>query len=262
MFYNLMDLMSGLSLKIALLFCGLQLSIYAQKDLEMRYETWWGLMTSTQVSKRAALWNDAHFVNDLFFIYRTGFTWHSPSDLFVTTAGYGYLGLRDPFSENRLRRSEHRPWMQTVYRLPSNNSFRSSFRFRYDARFTQDLGETSLTDDYSFNHRWRFNYAARYLWGDLISKNTNFNTVVLNEFLWRTGSGNFGFEREHRTHFLAQIGWKNMTFSTGYVFRFIPLNPHVFRINHGMVFWLSIQLNARSGEKEQTFEEFPSEHIH
>jgi hypothetical protein len=101
-----------------LILCVLCSSGYAQQEIEVNSETWWGVMTSAQISKRFALWNDAHFVDELFFIYRTGLTYHPKADNFVTTFGYGFLKLRAPFSEGRLVRPEHRPWMQTIYRVP------------------------------------------------------------------------------------------------------------------------------------------------
>ncbi|UJP63812.1 porin family protein [Mongoliitalea daihaiensis] len=246
---------------ILLILC-FQTASYGQRDASFAYETWWGVMTSTQISNKLAIWNDAHFVNDLFFIYRTGLTFHNLSDNLVTTVGYGYLRLGDPFSEGRLKRSEHRPWMQTVYRVPSTRPLSTSFRFRYDARFIQDLGPESLVDEFSFNHRWRFNNAIRYNFGELVSPNTRFATAFLNESLFRTGPGTGGFRYEHRTHLLTQLTKGNFTYSLGYVMRYIPLNAESIRINHGPVFWLSINLNAMKNRKTQTFEEFPSDHIH
>lgn len=116
---------------ILLLLLSFQTPIYGQRDVAYAYETWFGVMTSTQISNKLAIWNDAHFVNDLFFIYRTGLTIHNKADNLVTTVGYGYLRLGDPFSEGRLKRTEHRPWMQSVYRIPSSRPLSTSFRFRY-----------------------------------------------------------------------------------------------------------------------------------
>jgi len=249
-------------IRIVILALLLNKPCFAQQDVSFAYETWWGVMTSTQVSNRLAVWNDAHFVNDLFFIYRTGLTFHNQADNLVTTVGYGYLRLGDPFSEGRLLRSEHRPWMQTVYRLPSTKPLSTSFRFRYDSRFIQDLDAESLADTYSFNHRWRFNNALRYSFGEVFGTRTRFATAFLNESLFRTGPGTAGFGYEHRTHILAQLGHGNLTKSFGYVLRYIPVNQNNLRFNHGPVFWLSINLNAMKNRSKPTIEEFPGDHIH
>jgi hypothetical protein len=243
-----------------LIFCFLISPGYAQKEISYNYETWWGVMTSAQVSKHWAVWNDVHFVDQLFFIYRTGITYHSKSDNLVTTVGYGFLKLTAPFSEGSLVRPEHRPWMQSVYRVPSTKKISTSFRFRYDARFIRNLEPEQLGEDYSFNSRWRFNNALRYNWGNLISPNTRFSTAFLNESLFTSGPGPNGFPFEHRTHLLGQLNKGNFTYSIGYILRYIDVNPTTARINHGMVFWLSINLNFRK-EKLPTFNEYPSDHM-
>jgi hypothetical protein len=236
------------------------IAVSAQQEFEYNYETWWGVMTSAQISNQWAVWNDVHFVNELFFIYRTGMTYHNKADNIVTTAGYGWLKLGAPFSNGSLVRTEHRPWMQTIFRIPSTKKISTSFRFRYDARFIRNLEPDELGEGYSFNHRWRFNNALRYSWGNIISPNTRFTTSFLNEFLFTTGPGPNGFRHEHRTHFLGQLNKGNFHYSLGYVVRYINISPERARINHGLVFWLTINLNLMKGPLP-TFQEFPSDHV-
>jgi hypothetical protein len=240
---------------ITLIFQKLQ----AQRTLTSDFETWWGVMTSVQVSKKFSIWNDAHFVDELFFIYRTGITFHPKSDNFVTTTGYSFLKLRAPFSEGQLVRPEHRPWMQTIYRVPSTKKISTSFRFRYDARFIRDLKPEALADTYSFNHRWRFNNALRYAWGDILGRDTRFFTTMLNESLITTGSGPNGAPFEHRTIFLGQYGKGNFIYSLGYIVRYVQVNPSLARLNHGPVIWLTMNLNLMK-EKHQSFVEYPGDH--
>jgi hypothetical protein len=237
----------------------LQLGSQAQRDLAVNNETWWGLMTSVQVSERWSVWNDAHYVNDLFIIGRTGITYHGAKNDLVTTVGYGYLALGAPFSNGELVRPEHRPWMQSVYRLPAKGKWSTSFRFRYDARFIADLEPERVAETFSFNHRWRFNNSLRYNLGSAIAPNTRLNATMLNESLITSGSGPNGFPFEHRTHFLGQLSHRSITYSLGYIGRYIVVDQNRARFNHGPVFWLSINLSALKA-KTTTFPEFPGDH--
>lgn len=232
----------------------------AQQQFQYNYETWWGVMTSVRVAKQWSIWNDAHFVDQTFFIYRTGLTYHSKSDLFVTTAGYSILKLTTPFSEGSLIRTEHRPWMQTIFRVPSTKKLSTSFRFRYDARFIQDFESGQLIDSFSFNHRWRFNNALRYNWGNVISQKTVLATSLLNEALFRTGPGPNGVRHEHRTHLIMGLNKGPLTYSIGYIVRYINVSPEFARLNHGMVFWLTVNINAIKKSKAP-FVEFPGDHV-
>lgn len=232
----------------------------AQQQIEYNYETWWGVMTSVRVSEKWSVWNDAHFVDETFFIYRTGMTYHNKSDLIVTTAGYSWLRLTTPLSEGRLIRTEHRPWMQTIFRIPSTKKLSTSFRFRYDARFIQNLESGQLAEGFSFNHRWRFNNALRYTWGNVISPKTVLSTSLLNEALFRTGPGPNGVRHEHRTHLIGGLSKGPITYSVGYIVRYINISPERARLNHGMVFWLTINLNAMK-KKNTEFVELPEDHM-
>jgi hypothetical protein len=232
----------------------------AQQQFQYDYETWWGVMSSIRVSEKWSVWNDAHFVDETFFIYRTGMTYHNNRDNIVTTAGYSWLRLTTPLSEGRLIRTEHRPWMQTIFRVPSTKKLSTSFRFRYDARFIQNLESGQLGEGFSFNHRWRFNNALRYTWGNVISPKTVLSTSFLNEALFRTGSGPNGVRHEHRTHLIGGLSTGKVTYSIGYIVRYINTSPERARINHGMVFWLTINLNAIM-KKPTEFIEYPEDHV-
>lgn len=97
-----------------------------------------------------------------FFIYRTGLTYHSKSDNLDTIVGYGFLKLTAPFSNGNLVRPEHRPWMQTIYRVPSTQNLSTSFRFSYDVRFIKDLKPDATDETFSINHRWLIKSALHY----------------------------------------------------------------------------------------------------
>jgi hypothetical protein len=250
--------------KVIFLFMYFVLSTFsivsAQQEFQYNYETWWGVMSSVRVSQRWSVWNDAHFVDETFFIYRTGMTFHNKRDNIVTTAGYSWLKLTTPLSEGKLIRTEHRPWMQTIFRIPSSKKLSTGFRFRYDARFIQNLESGQLAEGFSFNHRWRFNNALRYNWGNVISENTILATSLLNEALFRTGPGPNGVRHEHRTHLIMGLNKGPLTYSIGYIVRYINVSPELARLNHGMVFWLTININAIKKSKAP-FVEFPVDHV-
>jgi hypothetical protein len=246
-------------LSVLLFTVGLPSFSYAQRDVTVNQETWWGVMTSVQVAERWSIWNDGHFVNDLFIIGRTGVTYHSSKIDLITTVGYGYLRLGAPFSNGELVRPEHRPWMQSIYRLSAMGKWRTSFRFRYDARFIADLEPDQVAATFSFNHRWRLNNALRYDLGALIAPNTRLNATLLNESLFTTGSGPNGFPFEHRTHILGQLIHGSFTYSIGGIGRYIVIDQDRARFNFGPVFWLSINLSARK-TSATNIPEFPGDH--
>jgi hypothetical protein len=231
------------------------------RALETNYETWWGVMTSTQYSKRMSWWNDAHFVNNLFWIYRTGLTYHNKPDNVLATAGYSILNLGTPWSNGKLIRPEHRPWGQVVYRWKPAGKWSFSNRFRYDARFiaTLDRQNQEVLKAYDFNHRFRFNMGMRYNLGNLISPKSNASIGFLNETLINAGSGPNGFPFEHRTHLMFNLKQGSFTYSLGYIGRYIEVNENLARFNHGLVVWLTAQFKTK--KFKQSIEEFPGEHI-
>lgn len=235
----------------------------AQQQIDLRDETWWGVMTSVQVSENWAVWNDAHFVNDLFFIHRMGFTYHAKRIPLNTTVGYGYLRLTAPWSEGGLIRNEHRPWMQTVYRLPKKGNFTSSLRFRFDTRFFQDLDRENeaLLSSYSLNYRWRFNHGVRYNVGEVFGGHSNLSFSLINEALFISGPGSNGVRHEHRVFGMANFGFGSFTLSTGYITRYINISNESAILAHGPVFWIFINLNAKRKDAPK-IEEFPVDHMY
>jgi hypothetical protein len=245
---------------LTLVFCRF---LSAQQQINLRDETWWGVMTSVQVSDKWAIWNDAHFVNDLFFIHRIGFTYHAKKIPLNTTVGYGYLKLTTPWSEGDLIRSEHRPWMQTVYRLPGKGKFTNSLRFRFDARFFQDLDRENqeLLNSYSVNYRWRFNHGLRYNIGDVFGGRSKFALSLINESLFNSGPGPNGVRHEHRVFGMANFAFESFTLSAGYLTRYINISNESAILAHGPVFWVFINLNAKRKDAPK-IEELPVDHMY
>lgn len=234
-------------------------SLFGQREVDWNYETWWGLMTSTRVAERLSVYNDFHYSKNLFVAYRTGLTYHPKGDNFVTTIAYAYLKLTAPFSNGKLVRSEHRPWMQVIYRVPSAKRLGTSFRFKYDMRFIRDLLPETLAESYALNHRWRFNNSLRYHLNPNKPTTTQFNGIMLNEALITTGLGPNGAPYEHRTHFLGEMRQGNFIFSGGYMIRYLAFNPNFSRMTHGPIFWLTINLDLLKNKKP-TFLENPEDH--
>jgi hypothetical protein len=82
---------------------------------------------------------------------------------------------------------------------------------------------------------------------------------MLNESLITSGSGPNGAPFEHRTHLLGQLNKGDFTYSLGYIVRYIDVNPNLSRLNHGPVFWLTINLNLMKKHPIH-FTEFPEDH--
>lgn len=229
-----------------ILFLFVSLPAKSQEDTpSFLYQNWLGLMTSTQISESFSLWNDAHFVNESFFIYRTGITYHSFENRIMTTAGYARLLLTAPFSDGSLVRDEHRPWAQIVYRLSSGPKWGTSLRFRYDARFRQNLLADETGSGYDLSHRFRFNAVVRYNWGKVLLKSHDFTTSLLNESLFMDGASIDQTLWEHRTFLMFGLSRNGNTYSAGYVMRMMDLNPSLTRINHGLVLWATIHFDLR-----------------
>lgn len=230
------------------------------RELQTNYETWYGVMTSSQLSKRFSWWNDFHHVNNLFWIARTGITYHNKPDNVVATLGYGGLGLGAPWSDGELIRREHRPWGQVVYRFQPIGRWSISTRYRGDARFIGDIDRENqeLLPTNSFNYRHRFNVGVRYSLGRLMGENTITNLSFLNETLINVGPGQNGFPFEHRTHFLFGVRKNASTYTLGYIFRYIEVNDTQARINHGLVLWLSFHLTTR--RMKRAYKELPMDH--
>lgn len=231
------------------------------QDVQTNYETWYGLMTSSRLSNRFSWWNDFHHVNNLFWIARTGITYHNKPDNIVATLGYGGLGLGAPWSDGSLIRREQRPWGQVVYRFEPVGRWSISVRYRGDARFIQDLDRESqqLLSTHSFNFRHRFNAGLRYSLGKLMGENTLSSLSFLNETLINTGPGPNGFPWEHRTHVIFGVRQNSVTYSLGYIFRYIQVNDQRAMFNHGLVLWLSLQLKTPKVLR-RTFKELPMDH--
>jgi hypothetical protein len=215
-------------------------------------------MTSTRVAERWSIYADLHYSHQLFVAPRAGITYHPKGDNFVTTVAYAYLGLTTPFSEGKLIRPEHRPWMQMVYRVPSTKRISASFRFKYDMRFIRDLLPDQLGEGYSLNHRWRFNNALRYRINPSKARSA-INALMINEALITTGPGPNGVPYEHRTHLMGEASKDKFVLSLGCMVRYLGKTTEGIRMTYGPVIWLTMNLNF-SKFRTPGFNDNPEDH--
>ncbi len=192
----------------------------AQEDFIYENQVWIGYLTSARISDRISIWNDAHFVPESFLILRTGATYHfnfSEKVRGTSTLGFARLWL---YSRNDLTptRNEYRPWGQTTATF-NLNKFTITNRFRYDARFRQEIEDNILLDNYEFNWRLRYFLMAQYPIYKNSEKNTEWYAYSYNEILYDTGKNVTKGFRLNQNRFTVGIGYKfdNLRIQLGYL---------------------------------------------
>lgn len=209
-------------------------------------------MTSTQLNKKYSLWNDAHFVPDGFFLIRTGITRHlKPVNI---TAGYAYGRLPVSAGNGSLNRAEHRPWAQAQASFPLGRHVVVIPRFRYDARFRQNIANGEPVNSYSFLNRVRFMTTLRKF---ITANETTIGRPfvgISNELLLNFGA-NVTFNRfdQNRISLTAGTKYKNIQVQVGYMNRYVKTGPDRFTQNHTLVLWVTHNLNVkRTATKSDT----------
>lgn len=193
---------------------------YSQDDFIFENQVWIGYITSSRISDRISIWNDAHFVPESFLIVRTGATYHfnfSENVRGTSTLGFARLWL---YSRNDLTptRNEYRPWGQTTAAF-NLNKFTITNRLRYDARFRQRVENNVLLDDYQFNWRLRYFLMAKYPLSINTEKNTEWYVYSFNEVLFDLGNSITNGFRLNQNRFTVGIGYKvdNLKIQLGYL---------------------------------------------
>lgn len=194
--------------------------LYSQEDFIYENQVWVGYLTSARVSDRISIWNDAHFVPESFLIVRTGATYHFKYSEKVkgsSTLGFAKLWL---YSQNDITptRNEYRPWGQTTASF-NLNKFTITNRFRYDARFRQEIEDNVLLDSYEFNWRLRYFLMVKYPIAVNVDKSTEWYTYFYNEILYDTGKNVTNGFRLNQNRFTVGIGYKfdNLRIQLGYL---------------------------------------------
>ncbi|MFC4874978.1 DUF2490 domain-containing protein [Negadavirga shengliensis] len=227
---------------------------------QLRTESWWGLMTSGQIASRWSLWMDAHYVPQLFLIGRSGLTYHTKDENFNFTVGYAGLYLTTPYSEGRLVRPERRPWGQVIFRLPSNEDYGVSFRFRYDVRFRANHDHEKITGGFGLNQRFRVNSSIRYNLGRSERLKAAMSASMVNETLVSTGPAAVDVPLEHRVFLLLGAQRRTATFSPGYHLRLQNTLEGQIRAIHGFVLWVNFNYRFRDFRRH-LLEEYPADKL-
>lgn len=200
-------------------------------------QLWLGYLTTTRLNDRYALWNDFHFVPKGFFVARTGITRHIKR--VNLTAGYAFLLLPSPTNTSELKRKEHRPWAQLDYALPVSKSIVLIQRYRYEARFKQDIVSESLVDTYTFSNRVR--YLAGLRKNFKVKEGTPYTPFVFvaDEVLLNFGK-HITYNTFDQNRIILSLGVQtgSMQFQTGYMSRFVQTGPSKFTNNNTLFFWV------------------------
>ena len=139
-------------------------STFGQKSTEVRDELWLAYFNQTRLTNRSGLWTDLQMRFTDHFTHaksqgsiRLGYTYYI-SDAVRLTAGYANVttfGLQgDPDIP------EHRPWQQIQW-YEKKKRFNTMQYFRLEERFRRKVVAGELTDDYTFN--WRFRYTMTFM---------------------------------------------------------------------------------------------------
>jgi hypothetical protein len=136
-------------------------SAVAQKDIDIRKQTWWAYFNQTRFTDRSGMWVDVHLrLNDVVdqksvSIARLGYTYFL-SDNVRLTAGYGYIthfALNDQSPDV----PEHRPWQQIQW-FDKKHGLSMAQYFRVEERFVRQVLNGELTDEETFTWRFRYNF--------------------------------------------------------------------------------------------------------
>lgn len=136
---------------------------FAQKEITVGEESWFGILTQTRLTDHWGIWLDAHYrVKDHFmenaslFIVRPGITYYLNNDVRLTT-GYACLDLYPGEGHENVTQPEHRIWQQLQW-YTKYNEIRLMQCIRLEERFKHKLlNDDELANGYNFNYRTRYN---------------------------------------------------------------------------------------------------------
>jgi hypothetical protein len=133
----------------------------AQKQFEVREQTWVGYFNQTRLTNRSGVWVDLHFRGtDNFLqaksiaIARAAYIYYL-SDNVRLMAGYAYAPRFSNADPGVI--PEHRPWQQVLW-SEKKKRFNLTQSFRIEQRFRQRIADDELTSEFDFNWRLRYNF--------------------------------------------------------------------------------------------------------
>jgi hypothetical protein len=199
------------------------LSVVAQKQTEVRDQTWFGYFNQTRFTKRSGLWADLHlrltdnFVNQRSItIARLAYIYYI-TDQTRIMAGYAYANQYSAVGPNI---PEHRPWQQIQW-LDKKDGFNLMQWLRIEERYRTKVAAGELTNDYNFNWRLRYNFALTFpLKGKQVAAKTPF-LFFNNEIHVNAGKSIvnnyfdqnrlfFGLGYQFTSHINAHLGYMNV----------------------------------------------------
>jgi hypothetical protein len=211
----------------------------AQWDEKPEY--WLGYITSIQIAPKLSVWNDFHFVNEVFWINRHGLTWHFKEG-HALTGGFAYLLTATSFT-TQLIRDEYRPWAQyeTTGKLGKNYGYR--LRLRYDHRIRREVDGGELGDNFLAYNRWRLMATLRrdlkkYDNGHRLSINLH-NEILLNQGDEAPSS----VLDQYRIFLLLGLSIPNINIQAGLHDRMVPRGTNLEH-NWGFTIWVIQRFNT------------------
>lgn len=189
-----------------------------QKEIEYREQTWLGYFNQTRFTQHSGFWFDLHFRMTESFVQekslslaRIGYTYYAGEA--KLTAGYAFA-TRYAHTNDQPNEPEHRGWQQLQW-TDKKKGFNMMQWIRLEERFRAKVENASLTGDYGFNYRARYNLALT-----LPLKGKQVLAKV--PFLFFNNEIHINFGREVNTNFFDQ----NRMFA-GLGYQFTPqLNTH------------------------------------
>jgi hypothetical protein len=206
--------------------------IASAQQIDRGGEFWVGYISSVELNKRIAVWNDAHLVPQAFWLNRHGLTYRF-NENHSFTGGYAYVRTATSFTR-QLVRDEHRPFFQFVSRFKPTDNLSMRLRYRHDFRFRRDIEGGQLIDDFMFYHRLRFMADIRRNLKTFANGN-RLQFTIMNELLFNAGSSVQNQVDQNRLYALLDITFDNFTVFFGYHWRHIPNRSNI----HGCTFWVS-----------------------
>ena len=232
-----------------------QLTI-AQKQIEVRDQTWFAYFNQTRLTQKSGIWLDVHqrFTGDFIHepsisIARLAYIYYI-SDQVRISSGYAFV-KHYAHDTNSPDVPEHRPWQQIQW-FDKKNGFNLMQYFRVEERYRRKVADGELTDDYSFNWRMRYNFALTLpLKGKQVVAKTPF--LFFNDELHINAGKNIvnnyfdqnrlflGLGYQFTSHINAQLGYM-------YVFQQLPAANQYVHINAIRLFFFH-NLDFRNKEQ-------------
>lgn len=221
-----------------MLFCFIVEGALAQKDIEVRRQTWLGYFNQTRFTEKSGMWVDLQLrLNDgvnqkSLSIARLGYIYFV-SDQLRLTAGYGYIthyALADQFPHV----PEHRPWQQIQW-FDKKKGISLAQYLRVEERFVGQTSGGELADDYKFLWRFRYNFFIGFaLKGPAIEPKSPF--LFLNNELLISAGKNVVNNYFDQNRLFGGLGYQftaglNAQLGYLYVFQQLPAGNQYIHIN-------------------------------